>query len=304
MKVIAVVVTYNRLSLLKECINALGTQTHSLDQILIVNNGSTDGTTEWLHQQNDLIAIQQPNLGGAWGFQVGIKEAYKLGADWIWLMDDDTIPYPNALEALVHAVYTIKEEDDEFGFFGSKAIWTDGSWHLMNKILEDTAFSGKRSVDYYKKKGITPSRFSTFVSMLLSKKAIKKVGLPIKEFFIWHDDIEYTHRITNSGMKGGLVEKSIVLHKTPTNYKNDIYNDSLNNLWKYRHGLRNQLYERRYEKGYGSYLRNVFKRMIVLPVKILKKRKSDRWAYIKMVWLSSWEALWFNPEKEYIGDHK
>ena len=61
-KVIAVVVTYNRQALLSECIAALRNQTHKPDAILVVNNGSTDNTEQWLNQQTDIIAINQKNI--------------------------------------------------------------------------------------------------------------------------------------------------------------------------------------------------------------------------------------------------
>ena len=54
-KVIAVVVTYNRQALLSECITALRKQSRPLDAILVINNGSTDGTEDWLRQQPDII---------------------------------------------------------------------------------------------------------------------------------------------------------------------------------------------------------------------------------------------------------
>ena len=62
-KVIAVVVTYNRQSLLSECINALRSQTRRLDAILVVNNGSTDSTEEWLKKQSDVFFVSQKNVG-------------------------------------------------------------------------------------------------------------------------------------------------------------------------------------------------------------------------------------------------
>ena len=70
-KAIAVVVTYNRLTLLKECITALRNQTHKPDAILVVNNGSTDDTGKWLLSQNDLLTITQGNTGSGGGFETG-----------------------------------------------------------------------------------------------------------------------------------------------------------------------------------------------------------------------------------------
>src|SRR5579859_6477154 len=101
MNITAVVVTFNRLSLLKECIAGLKRQTVSLQEIIVVNNGSSDGTAGWLAGEEGLHVITQENLGGAGGQHTGIGRAMEHGADWIWLMDDDAEPYPDALEKLL-----------------------------------------------------------------------------------------------------------------------------------------------------------------------------------------------------------
>ena len=94
MKVIAVVVTYNRLELLKRNISCLR-RNRPLDTILVVNNGSTDGTAQWLATQSGLHVINQENVGGSGGFYTGIREAFLQEADWIWCMDDDVFPRPD-----------------------------------------------------------------------------------------------------------------------------------------------------------------------------------------------------------------
>ncbi|RYF54393.1 MAG: glycosyltransferase, partial [Cytophagaceae bacterium] len=99
--VAAVVVTYNRLNDLKLCIDSLNQQTRPLDAIIVINNGSTDGTSGWLAEQNGLTVVTQSNLGGAGGFATGIETAYQAGFNWLWCMDDDCLAAPNALEVLL-----------------------------------------------------------------------------------------------------------------------------------------------------------------------------------------------------------
>ncbi|RYY64396.1 MAG: glycosyltransferase, partial [Chitinophagaceae bacterium] len=86
-KVIAVVVTYNRQQLLSQCIDALRSQTRRPDTILVVNNGSTDNTEDWLKIQKDIIFISQGNTGSAGGFHTAIQYAFKNGYTWTWCMD-------------------------------------------------------------------------------------------------------------------------------------------------------------------------------------------------------------------------
>ena len=297
MRITAVIVTYNRIDLLKECIKSIKTQTYLPNEIIVINNDSKDGTTEWLIEQKDVVSYCIPNNGGAWGFNEGIKKAIANKSDWIWLMDDDTIPNNNALSELIKPIM-INNGVYDIGFASSVVKWTDGSLHKMNKIQHRSALVLNNDTTNFSNYYATSE--GTFVSLLLSKKAVNKVGLPIKEYFIWNDDIEFTKRICKAGLSGVFVESSIVIHKTPTNHSPCIFSASPTEIWKYKYGLRNELYARRYQKGLGSFTRNVIKRLFFLPIIILIKRKNYRRKFIIVVWKSTINAIFFNPRIEYI----
>ncbi len=105
-KVAAVVVTFNRLPMLQKCMDMLENQTVPCD-ILVVDNASTDGTDEWLlsEQSAGVLVVRNTgaNLGGAGGFSYGMRWAAERGYEYIWVMDDDCLPYPDALEKLLDA---------------------------------------------------------------------------------------------------------------------------------------------------------------------------------------------------------
>jgi len=296
MKIIAVVVTNNRLGLLKECLTALQNQSRSLDEIVVINNGSTDGTTEWLATQPFFI-INQANLGASGGFYQGVKTAYQRGADWIWILDDDTIAHANALEELIKPLGS--SAANKIGYTVSKAIWTDGAIHLMNvpdikSIVQGIPF------DYYKSSGFELSNAASFVSLLVSKEVVKELGLPIKEFFIWGDDTEFSMRITKAGYIGAYVPSSVVLHKTATNYSADIFSATPAEAWKHFYGIRNKLFCRRMWKGEFSFWRNIFKGLFVMPFKLMRKRKDHRIQFILLNWRATWSAIFFTPAIEKI----
>ena len=105
-KYVEVIVTYNRKKLLKENIEALLNQTFKDHDILIVDNNSNDGTKEMVAEiQDNRIKYYNTgkNLGGAGGFAFGLRKAIELGYLYAWIMDDDSIPTPTALENLLKA---------------------------------------------------------------------------------------------------------------------------------------------------------------------------------------------------------
>ena len=130
-RTVAVVVAYNRRELLIEALEALARQTVPLAEIVVVDNASDDGTGNAVRRvapHVDLMTLTR-NTGGAGGFGVGTAQAIvRHGADLIWLMDDDTIPTPTALEALLRAM----GDDPAIAIAGSRVVWTDGQDHPMN----------------------------------------------------------------------------------------------------------------------------------------------------------------------------
>ncbi len=101
----AVVVTHNRKEKLRDCLAALAGQQRPPDHILVVDNASTDGTSTMLDREYGGVEVLRlaKNEGGAGGFHEGMKRAHMAGAEWLWLMDDDTIPDADALEQLLAA---------------------------------------------------------------------------------------------------------------------------------------------------------------------------------------------------------
>jgi GT2 family glycosyltransferase len=102
-RVCAVIVTFNRIGPFKECVAMVRNQSRAVDHILVVDNGSTDGTREWLANQPDIEVVTQDNLGNAGGQATGIARALASGFEWMWCMDDDVGPLPDALEIQLRA---------------------------------------------------------------------------------------------------------------------------------------------------------------------------------------------------------
>lgn len=242
MKIFAVVVTYNRVDLLKESIEAIKKQTLLPQKIIVVNNNSTDNTKEYLEaiKSTLLEPLHLPtNQGGAGGFYHGIKKAYEEGADWVWIMDDDTVSTSTALEKLVKSpMFDPAPIFDNVGFLASRVDWTDGNRCRMNIPL----LTWEWNWFHDKYPGCFRIQAASFVSILINRKAIKKVGYPIKEFFIWFDDWEYTQRISAlADFPCFYIQDSVVVHKTPANLGVDYGDITKQNIWKYKYGTRNEI---------------------------------------------------------------
>lgn len=186
--VCTVVVTYNRLEFLKECIQGILDQTSPVDKIVIVNNGSTDGTDAYLKtlQHPQIEIITQENLGGAGGFHTGIKRAYELGYEWIWVMDDDVEPFKDCLGNLLQykdlskCIQPLRIFSDNNEVFK----WEHYFDHrTCMPILHHNISLENKDFCYV--------NTACFEGMLIHRDIVEKIGFPKKEYFIAGDDTEY-----------------------------------------------------------------------------------------------------------------
>ncbi|GAA3749035.1 glycosyltransferase family 2 protein [Terriglobus aquaticus] len=202
-------VTFNRKHLLVECIDALLQQTHPVDRIFVIDNGSTDGTADLLRErgylQNDRITLarEETNSGGAGGFHRGLQLGQQAGFDWIWLMDDDAEPAPDALQqALAASANTSAIAIANFKV-SAEGVPQDNHMRLENGVAASTLAGTASPV---------PLRFSSFVGLLIRSAVIPQVGLPRAEFFLNGDDTEYCMRLRKAGPIL-LAPASIIRHK-------------------------------------------------------------------------------------------
>ena len=291
-KVAAVVVTYNRKELLLECITALLGQNYERLDIVLIDNASTDGTREFIEPflSNEHIHYYNTgnNLGGAGGFNYGIKKAYEYGYDYFWLMDDDSIANKNALKALMDAATDLK---DEFGFLCSNVRWLDGTPCKMNipKIRSDWL----EKADLVKN-GIMSVEVATFVGYLVQKRTVSEIGLPIKEFFIWSDDTNYSLRLAKDRPCYCILD-SIIVHKMKTNTSTDIVTDNSDRIARYYYSYRNKMYNARYEHKLSKYMTQLIRDTIHVICKSKHKLKKLYYMYKGFI-----KGCFFNPQIEYI----
>lgn len=300
-KVLAIIVTHNRKELLNECINALISQSYPCD-ILIIDNDSTDGTKDLVFQNyvnNDKITYCRldENIGGAGGYNFGLKEACKKDYDYFWLMDDDCIVNKDSLNKLIEADETL---GGNWGFLSSKVLWIDGTPCKTNVQRRKVA----RKIKDFSSKLVNVD-YASFVSLLIKKEDVLILGLPIKDFFIWSDDLEYTRRFTlknndthrYTAKSGYLVNDSIVTHKCKQNIGINIAVDSADRIDRYKYIYRNDVYTFKKEGVRGILF--LITRFIYHVFKIVfsGKKISHKLAIIVKGHIN---GISFNPAIEYI----
>src|SRR3954468_1721047 len=269
-RVRAVVVTYNRKELLLACLDALAAQTHTLGGVVVVDNASTDGTEAALSAAEvrhripiDYIRLTR-NGGGSEGFHYGLRAALGTDADWIWLMDDDCEPAPNALAALLAA----PRADDPDAALLAPLVETPGGEVLpLNRgWLRPRWFKAPLV-------GLEPADWAgdelrvehvSLVGPLVRADAARRTDPPRRDFFIWFDDLEWTARL---GRVGGLwlIPASRIVHRdarsltdaSPRGLLRDLARgEPFDTAWKRAYGLRNLIWTGRRD-GWFTPLRAV-----------------------------------------------
>ncbi|RYG75216.1 glycosyltransferase [bacterium] len=250
-RVCAIVVTFNRQVLLKDCLRALLGQGRPLDTILVVDNASTDGTGAMLQEEFpaatfptiEVLSLPK-NSGGAGGFHAGMKHAYEGGFDWLWLMDDDGTPAPDCLQLLLdqapdasgkNARVMVPMQQDRAGRKYGVGLW--------DKFYSDV--SGEVS-----EKGeiVQGDYLFAFVGPLIAREVVNRIGLPRRNFFIWFDDYEYGLRLHRSSSNAVTVVPGAVFHHDIGGQTREVRllgrralrNDSP--AWKTYYGTRNHLF--------------------------------------------------------------
>ncbi|MFY0992448.1 glycosyltransferase family 2 protein [Halomonas sp. C05BenzN] len=212
--VIAVILTFNRKDLLERSLAAVMAQTRACDQVLVVDNASQDGTSEMLaecHYPGVTTYRLSRNRGAAGGFNAGFRLAYQHGADLVWMMDDDVIPEPDALEHLLDARGLLRTLNVCHSFLISTAFSESGQVTNTPILSLTPNRIGYREWPGLLAHGLVPVDRATFVSILVPREVLAEHGLPISEMFIWGEDAEFTLRITRQH-PGYLIGRSRVVH--------------------------------------------------------------------------------------------
>lgn len=265
----AIVVTYNRIELLRKCISALLQQTAPLKRIIIIDNASGDGTEEAFSNIVDsrILYVRLPNnTGGAGGFAAGIQHAVELSDSWLWLMDDDACPCLNAAEELVAVAKNPNNIYGSLAVFGKYTSWTTTlieqgrATNLANEVPKEAYVESM-----------------PFLGFLVHRNLVDKIGLPDADYFIAADDMEYCVRAHRAGARIVLAGNSHIEHPRTQQQIINVLGVNITYLslppWKRYYDTRNRLLIARKYYGIQLFTKAIPGTLVRLVAALLREPK-------------------------------
>lgn len=223
--VAVVVVTHNRADLLARLLDGLAAQTRRPDAVIVVDNASSDHTPDLLAAREDLPlkVITQDNLGGAGGFHRGVREAYDRGFDRMWLVDDDVVPAPGCLAALMAVdedCLTSVREDLSGALVEKAAIDFDLRNPLAirpKRAAVDTVYADRAAMP-----ALVEVENVAFEGFMARREVVAEIGFPDPAFFIFFDDAEYAVRARRAGRRIWAVRDAVLVRQLDFNQQHDL----------------------------------------------------------------------------------
>jgi len=203
MKIIVAVVTYNRSMLLSRCIDNILLQSRMPDEIVVINNGSTDDTEEILRAKG-IKYITQENVGSAGGWHRAISISIEENFDAVWLMDDDGFPHKDALLHLEKemqpniacAASLVLQENQPDRFVFDMPKLNQSKLPIIFSLPRK--YSTINALEAHSQDGVYEFA-QLFNGALISTDAVRKIGNINTEYFIYGDEVDFFYRIREAG---------------------------------------------------------------------------------------------------------
>jgi len=216
-KVYIIILNWNRLNDTIECIESINKLRYENYEIIVVDNGSKEISPDIIKDKyRDIILIKnKENLGFAEGNNVGIRFALSKDADYIWLLNNDTVVDQNALTSMVET----GENVPECGILGSKIYYYDKPgiiWFAGATISWTEAVSnhiGQNQIDHAEYDSIREMERVTGCSMLVKREVCERIGLMDEKLFLYAEELDWCVRARMAGYKILYIPNSKIYHK-------------------------------------------------------------------------------------------
>jgi len=224
-KVSIILINLNQETHTRECIESLKQVSYKPVEVILIDNNSMDGSGERLHAEFPDVVYNrtEENLGFAGGNNVGIKIALERGADYVMLLNNDTLVDKNFIQPLVE----LAKKDSTIGFQSCKIYYSSQPntfWYAGGILKVNSGYCIHRGVNeedrgQYDK--IEETELSTGCMMIASRAVINKVGLLDENLFIYYEDADWCMRSEKSGYQNIYNPNSKIWHKVSATNKID-----------------------------------------------------------------------------------
>jgi len=212
-----VIVNWNGRSLLDECLGSLVSQTPLPERIFLVDNGSTDGSSEHVRAAWPAVSVLETgaNLGFAGGNNVGIRAALAAGADAVLLLNNDAQLLPGALERLVSALHgggrAVAAAAPKILYRSTPdVIWAAGGrFDWWRGVAVDRGLNERDTGQYAHAEEVESA---TACCLLVRGDAFREVGLLDESYFMYFEDADFAARLGRAGYKIMYQPEARVLH--------------------------------------------------------------------------------------------
>lgn len=223
-KIYIIILNWNGYSDTIRCVASLLQQSYKNFEILIVDNGSTDGSEAMLKKSFPNITLLQTgkNLGFAGGNNVGIGYALKEKARYVLILNNDTLCDKNLLQTLLEAA----QSSSKVGIVGSLIYYFDNPrrfWNSSGGYFRPTRKNFHSNVSIREESEDNKYIKVDYVSgtcMLINTSLLKRVGLIPEEYFLYYEDLDFSLAAKRAGYDIFLAKKSRILHKISASMNN------------------------------------------------------------------------------------
>ena len=221
--IVSVILNTNRRQDTLKCLESLARANYTNHQVIVLDNHSTDGSVEAICEQFPAARIVhlQENLGYAGNNNVGIQLALEMGADWVFVLNEDTVLDPDCLPQLVQA----GESDPGIGIVGPLVYHFDEPEYIQSAggILGPYWQSKHLEKDQLDRGQLKANRAVEWISgcaIMVRRAAVEQAGMIDARFFYYWEETEWCLRIGRAGWRVVHVPAAKLWHKgVQRNYK-------------------------------------------------------------------------------------